>query len=101
MSTYRFKMSEVVSLDDAELTLGLAILAAEGLFGVSCVRMDAGYRRMDEERAFLIDGSTDVGDAVVRMYTTFLTREFGGESFKVSRGAEVRTVTASAQTAAA
>lgn len=99
--TYRFELAETVALDDAELTLGLAILAAEGLFGVSCVRMNAGYRRLESERAFLVDGSTDVGDAVVRMYTTFLAREFGSAAFKVSRAAGTFVTRAPEQPAAA
>jgi hypothetical protein len=99
--TYRFEMADSVNLDGAELTLGLAILAAEGLFGGASVRMDAGYRRLDGERVFLVDGSTDVGAAVVRVFTTFLAREFGGESFKVGRGTGTKTTAESERPAAA
>lgn len=80
---YRFQLRPDVPLEDAEMTLQLAILAAEGLFGGARVRMEAGYRVDEPQRALQVDASTEVGSAVVRIFTAFLTREFGETRFAV------------------
>lgn len=83
-SVYKFCFDDSVDLDEAELTLHLAIHAAEGLYGESLVRMEAGYRRDDSERSLYIDGASEVGQAVVRVFTAFTTKEFGSTAFTVS-----------------
>jgi len=82
---YRFLLKPDVPLDEAEMSLQLAILAAEGLFGGARVRMEAGYRLDEPQRGLLVDANTEVGSAVVRIFTAFLTREFGETRFEVRR----------------
>ena len=43
------------------------------------VCLDAG------KRSCVVDAATDVGRAIARIFTGFLTREFGEEAFQVQR----------------
>ncbi len=85
LGTYRFELEKGVDQEEAERTLQLAILGAEGLYGPARVRLDAWYRREPARRALVVDATTEVGAAVVRIFTSYLTREFGEESFSVRR----------------
>lgn len=82
---FRFVFEPRFSLREAELTLQLAILAAEGPHGVARVRMDATYCVDAPKRTITVDGSTPVGDTVVSIYTSFLERELGADGFSVRR----------------
>ena len=82
---YRFTLARVVDLIEAESTLQLAILATEGLLGEACVRMETSYHIDAPRCAVLIDGGTPAGNAVVRIFTAFITREFGADAFSVRR----------------
>ena len=82
---YRFVLKPTVPLEEAEMSLQLAIFAAEGLFGSARVRMDVGYHLDSPRRTVVVDANTEVGSAVVRMFTAFLTREFGEHTFEVRR----------------
>lgn len=82
---YRFQFEPTVPLTDAEETLQLALVAAEGLVGESRVRLDAAYAIDEPKRQIRVDGTTAVGDAVVRMFGGFLAREFGHDAFRVER----------------
>lgn len=83
--TYRFDLDAKVPLLEAEQSLHLAIFAAEGLFGEARVRMDAAYHLDEPHRALAVDAASEVGDAVARMFTGLLIRQFGEEAFKVRR----------------
>ena len=80
---YRFDFDETLSMGDVEATLHLAILAAEGLFGESTVRMDASYSIDDEHRICIVDARNEVGRSISRVFTGYLGREFGETSFNV------------------
>lgn len=82
---YRFELAAGVDQEEAERTLQLAVLGAEGLFGWARVRLDCGYRRELAGRALVVDATTEVGEAVVRLFTSFMIREFGEDSFAVRR----------------
>ncbi|RIK82084.1 MAG: hypothetical protein DCC67_07670 [Planctomycetota bacterium] len=71
---------------EVEETLLLAVLAVESLFGESTVRLDASYSVDAPRRSCVIDGSTEVGRALSRVFTGFVTREFGGDAFGIRRG---------------
>ena len=82
---FRFRFASPTALVEAEATLQLSILAAEGLFGEASVRTDASYH-VDVPRAMLlVDGGTACGAAVVRIFTVFLIKEFGADGFAVRR----------------
>lgn len=82
---YRFIIGNEADFKEAEATLHLAILAAEGLYGESRVRMDVSYRADERCAAILINGGTATGDALVRIFTSLLSREYGPDSFSVRR----------------
>jgi hypothetical protein len=82
---YRFEFDPSVPLPEAEATLQLALIAAEGLLGESRVRLDATYHVAPALRQITVDATTDAGSAVVRMFSGFLMREFGSTAFRVQR----------------
>jgi hypothetical protein len=82
-NVYRYKFREHVDLLEAERTLHLAILAAEGLYGEAHVRMDMAYVIDEAIRVIAIDASTNLGQDVGAIFTTFLLREFGRQAFSV------------------
>jgi len=81
----RYTFSQSVSMREAEETLLLAVLAVESLFGESTVRLDASFSIDSSRRACVIDASTDVGRAICRVFTGFVSREFGSDAFKIHR----------------
>jgi hypothetical protein len=85
VDVFRFRFVADVPLDEAEMSLQLATFAVEGLFGPARVRLDVGYHLDAPRNAILVDGTTEVGATVVRVFTGLLLREFGEDSFKVER----------------
>jgi hypothetical protein len=84
-SVYRFTFAEDADMDEVERTLILAILAVGCLCGETAIRLDAGYAINADERVVVLDGSTDIGCAVARVFIGFCTREFGDDTFAVAR----------------
>ena len=82
---YRFEFTDRETREEAELTLHLATYAVEGLFGAARVRLEAGYHVDEPRHSITIDGSTDVGAALVRTFTGLALREFGEHAFHVRR----------------
>jgi hypothetical protein len=80
---YRFDFDGEIPIAEAELTLHLAVFAVEGLFGQARVRLDAGYHLDEPRRAIIVDGGTEVGRALVRVFASLLLREFGEQAFTV------------------
>ncbi|GAB4292652.1 MAG: hypothetical protein Kow0067_19310 [Coriobacteriia bacterium] len=81
----RFTFDSRIDLSDAEATLHLAILAAEGLYGEARVRMDLAYFTDRAHRVIHLDTGSPSGDAVARIFTIFAAREFGDRAFAVRR----------------
>ncbi len=86
---FRFRFALDVPLEEAEMTLQLATFAAEGLFGQARVRLDVSYHLDQPRNVILVDGTTEVGAAVARIFTGLLLREFDEESFQVERLAQI------------
>jgi len=82
---FRFAISAGVPLHETEMTLHLATVAAEGLFGAAKLRLDFGYHVDAVRRVILVDGTKDAGSAVVKIFTSLMLREFGVDAFRVSR----------------
>ena len=82
---YRYKFLRSAALEEAEKTLVLALLAAEGLFGRSRVRMDASWNCDESINVIVIDAGTLVGLTVSLIFTAFITAEFGPEAFDIRR----------------
>ena len=49
------------------------------------VRLDASFCLDPTKRTCVVDGATEVGQAIARIFTGFLIREFGEEDFRVER----------------
>jgi len=82
---YRYRFKEHIDPLDVEVTLHLAIIAAEGLYGEARVRMDAGYVIDESIFAIVVDASTAVGQVVCAMFTHFLLKQYGSGVFHVCR----------------
>ncbi|HMO16352.1 MAG TPA: hypothetical protein PKA83_19700 [Pirellulaceae bacterium] len=80
---FRFSLDRRVSLDDAEMTLHLAMLAAEGLYGSPRVAMEFRYELHALENAIDVDGETEVGTSVARIFAGLLLRQFGEGGFRI------------------
>ena len=84
-NVYRFDFEPSVPLPEAEMSLHLAMFAVEGLFGEARVRLEASYHLDEPNRAVTVDGTTEVGAAVLKVFTRLLGREFGEDAFRVRR----------------
>jgi len=89
---YRYNFDSKVPIQDVEESLLLAVLAAESLHGRALVRLDASFCLDSKKRSCVVDAATDVGRAIARIFTGFLSREFGEEAFKVERVGDVHPV---------
>ena len=98
-SVYRFTFAPGIEFVEAEATLQLAVLACEGLVGQSRVRMEVSYFADPTHSVIFVDGTRAIGDAVIRIYIAFLTREFGESKFSVRHQCPARSTHASGDTA--
>jgi hypothetical protein len=80
---YRYRFGDDVSLDDAKGSLLLSVMAIEALYGRSAVRLDAAFCFDKKRRVCVVDAGAKIGRAIALVFTTFLTREFGEEAFRV------------------
>ncbi len=71
---YRYNFDSKVPIRDVEESLLLAVLAAESLHGRSLVRLDASFCLDSRKRSCIVDAATEVGRAIARIFTGFLTR---------------------------
>ena len=87
MSTelYKYKFNDDVPPRDLEESLLLAVLAVECLHGESRVRLQARYCLRAKDGKCVIDATTDVGSDLTKVFTGFVTREFGPGAFNVRR----------------
>ena len=84
---YRYLIRAEVPFEEVEASLELALLAAESIHGESQVRLDAAHATDATARCVVLDASTPVGRDLARLFTGFLRRGFGEDSFRVERGA--------------
>jgi len=82
---YRYAFTSEVPVEEIEASILLAILAAESLHGEAQVRLDAAHFLDSEKRTCVIDATTAVGRDINCLFTGFLAREFGSDSFQVER----------------
>jgi hypothetical protein len=82
---YHFTFGPSVPLDEAEETLQLALIAAEALHGQPQVRLGAGYYMDPAKRGCAVNANSPAGRDVCRIFTGFLTHEFGESAFTVRR----------------
>ena len=82
---YRYEFSNDACIEDVESSLLLAILATENIHGESQTRLDVSHFLDAEKRTCVIDAATLVGQDLNRLFVGFINREFGADSFKVTR----------------
>jgi hypothetical protein len=82
---YRYSFGADVPIKEAEATLLLAVLAAEGLHGEAEVRLEGSHSFDPERRSCLIDAATAVGRDINRLFVSFIRHEFGAGAFQVER----------------
>jgi hypothetical protein len=87
---YKYEFSVDIPIQDVEQSLDLSVLTAESLHGRPQVRLDASFYLDRDQRACIIDAGTEVGRNIASIFTGYLTREFGEDSFKVKRLAKDR-----------
>lgn len=87
-TVYRFEFVHRVDIDEVEQTLALSILAVGCLQGEAAVRLDVGYAIDCDRRVIVVDGDTETGRAVTRVFTGFCIHEFGDDAFSVNRPVE-------------
>lgn len=80
---YRYAFVAEIPLEEVEASLLLAVLATESLHGEAQTRLDAAHYLDPLKRACVIDAGTLVGRDLNRLFTGFLAREFGADSFTV------------------
>ena len=85
LEIFRYTFAPSVPSEEIEATLVLAILATESLHGTSQVRLDAAHAVDVEKRSCVVDASTPVGRDLNRLFTGFVSREFGADAFNVER----------------
>jgi hypothetical protein len=88
---YRFVFDPAVSLAEAEMTLHLALVAVEGLYGQARVRMQAAYKVRPDEHAIVVDASTTIGGSLAEVFTSLSLKEFGDDAVHVRRAAQPTT----------
>ena len=96
VDVFRFEFDRTVSLIEAEMTLHLAMIALEGLVGPARVLLDAAYHVDEARHVLIVDGTTPIGAALVRIFTGLIVREFGEDGFEVSRTRAISAVEGSA-----
>lgn len=82
-TNYRFRFAKRVDLDEAESTLHLAILAAQGLYPEPMIRMAFFYERDDASHQLALSGGEEISDTIARIFTALITQEFGPTSFNL------------------
>ena len=82
---YRYEISSDLSMQTVEDSLALAVLTTESLHGSAQVRLDASFHVDREKHVCIVDAGTEVGRHIARIFTGYLTREFGETAFKVKR----------------
>ena len=82
---YRYEFPSDLPIQEVERSLALSVLTTESLHGRSQVRMDASFLVDMEKHTCVIDADTEVGRDIARIFTGYLTREFGENAFRVKR----------------
>ena len=82
---YRYAFTPGVPIEEVEASLLLAVMATESLHGETQTRLDAAHYLDPAKRACVIDAGTPVGRDLNRLFTGFLSREFGADVFVVER----------------
>ena len=81
----RCKFSAEIPIVDARNFLLLSILATESIHGHTSVRMNMRFYLDEEKHCCVFDVSNEVGTHASRIFTGFLSEQFGDESFSIEK----------------
>lgn len=84
-NTYRYTLGGDIPMREVQDSLMLAVLAMECIYGSAQARLDLSHEFDPKRRVCVIDAATQVGRDLNRLFTGFLQREFGADSFRVER----------------
>jgi hypothetical protein len=82
---YVFSFAPRIPLDEVQGTLRLAVLAAEAIHGEADVLVDAVHNLDVNGRKCCIDAVTPAGRDLLRLFSSFVRREFGAGAFRIER----------------
>lgn len=82
-TTYQYSFKRHVPIDEVQDTLTLSILGAEHLHGRARIRLDGWWRLDRQRRVCVINASTPVGADIAKLFTGYLSKEFGESAFRV------------------
>jgi len=82
---YQYSFDHQIDIDAVRATLSLATLGVSSLRGETVLQLDAAFRLNLDAHTCMIDGTTEVGAELNRLFHGFLTQEFGARSFSVVR----------------
>jgi hypothetical protein len=84
-NVFRYQFIPSLPVEEADYSLEVSVDAVEGLFGRASVRLDVSFYVDEPRNAIFVDGSNEIGDAFVRIFTNFLMKELGEDAFQVCR----------------
>lgn len=87
---YRYTFAEKVPFSEIEESMLLTTMAVESLHGRTSLCLDAAFTMDAKKRTVAVDACTTVGRDIARIFTGYLTRQFGEELFKVERSSDAR-----------
>ena len=82
-SVYRYQFDPSVPIGEVEHTLLICLLAVQSLHGESGARLTVGHHLDRPRRTCVVDGRTAEGRDLAKLFTGFLSREFGPATFTV------------------
>ena len=86
-AVYRYRFDPDVPLGEVEHTLLICLLAVQSLHGEAGARLTVGHHFDRRRRTCVVDGRTPEGRDLAKLFTGFLAREFGANSFTVEPSA--------------
>jgi hypothetical protein len=83
--TYRFQFKPDILAREIEDALFWAVFNAESVFGKAKVRLDGSFALDKHRKNCVIEGSTEVGQHIAKIFTSLVAKKFGEEAFVVER----------------
>lgn len=85
---YRFRFTDDTPDGKIAQRLLLAAINVENLFGEAQMRLDAKFHIDRASRVVEIDRSTEVGQCIAKLFTRYISKEFGDGCYTVERVTE-------------
>jgi hypothetical protein len=80
----KFYFDLSVSIQEAEGTLQLALMAVGSMYGPDRMRLEAQTKLCLAQRTCSIDISTEVGRSLAAIFLGYVRREFGDQAMRVA-----------------